>query len=318
MDKSLRYLVVGDINVDIIFKGIKAPPVMGQEMFVSDMDFCLGGSAANTASALGKLGAHVALSTRIAQDEFGQFLLKSLHQTGVELGHVKQISGGKSGVSVAMTNHHDRSFISFPGTNQELDFAGVEEAELMGFTYLHLSGFDWERNFSGYLTLLQRAKRMGIITSFDLGWTEFDRYRTSLWKLLPWVDYFFPNEPEALALTQAPDLSSALEKLAEKIRVPIITLGNRGAVTKWQGQEIYQAAFQVESIDSVGAGDAFAAGFLWATGQGMVPPEALRIANACGALTSAGIGGGASAPSREALVNFMAARLEKIPERSKA
>jgi len=313
--KSLRYLVIGDINVDIIFEGIKTPPVMGQEMFVSNMDFCLGGSAANTASALGKLGAHVALWTRVGQDEFGSFLLKSLHQAGVDLGYVKQIPGGKSGVSVAMTNHSDRSFISFPGTNQELDFAEVEEGDLIGNTYLHLSGFDWERNFPGYLTLLQRAKRMGIITSFDLGWTEFDRYRSSLWDLLPWVDYFFPNELEALALTQAPDVSTALEILDEKILEPIITLGNRGAVTRWQGQEIHQAAFQVESIDSVGAGDAFAAGFLWATGQGMVPPEALRIANACGALTTAGIGGGASAPSHEALFEFLKRSSIKITGR---
>ena len=315
MEKSLRYLVVGDINIDIIFKGIKTPPIMGQEIFVSDMDVCLGGSAANTASALGKLGAHVALWTRVAQDEFGPFLLKSLSQAGVELRHVKQILGGKSGVSVAMTNHHDRSFISFPGTNQEVDFAGVKETDLAGYTYLHLSGFDWERNFPGYLTLLQRAKRMGMITSFDLGWTEFDRHRSSLWEILPWVDYFFPNEVEALALTQASDLSTALEKLGEKISVPVITLGNRGAVTRWKGQEIHEPAFQVESIDSVGAGDAFAAGFLWAIGQGMIPPEALRVANACGALTSAGIGGGAAAPSHEALLEFLNRSSIKIARR---
>lgn len=311
-----RYLVAGDINVDLIFKGIQAPPAMGQELFVSDMDFCLGGSAANTACALGKLGASVGLWSQVAQDEFGALLLRFLHESGVHLGYIKQVPQKKSGISIGMTNHQDRAFLSYHGTNLDLDFRELPTEELMYHTFLHLSGFNWERNSGGYLDLLQRAKGIGIITSLDLGWTDFDRFRTVVLELLPWVDYFFPNEMEAMALTNAANLSEALHQLATYTSVPVITLGSKGAMAVWQGQDYFQPSFKVQSVDSVGAGDAFNAGFLWAVGQGFSLPEALKIACASGALTTTGPGGGAAAPTKEVLLKFIKGQ-EKDSEGSK-
>lgn len=303
--KKISYLIVGDINVDLIFTGVQAPPAMGREIFVPSMDFCLGGSAANTASALGKLETQSFLWASIAQDEFGAILLRLLHEYGVQIKYIERIVNKKTGVSIALTNHQDRAFVSYRGTNEDLDFSKLQDKDIAEHSYLHVSGFNWEKNFEGYLKLFQQAKRLGVRTSLDLGWTDFDCYRTCLWELLHYVDYFFPNELEAFALTQSPDLSTALKCLSEKTEVPVITLGSKGAITLWQGKEYFQPSFQVESIDSVGAGDAFDAGFLWAIGQGMFPPEALRIANACGALTTTEVGGGGAAPSKENLLNFL-------------
>lgn len=306
--QKINYLVVGDINVDLIFKGVQALPTMGQEIFVPSMDFCLGGSAANTACALGKLESQSYLWTSIAQDEFGAILLNSLEEYGVNLDYIEHVSNQKSGVSIALSNQQDRAFVSYAGTNSELDFTKLQDKDVAKHNYLHVSGFNWEKNFQSYLELFQRAKRLGLKTSLDLGWTDFDRFRSRLWELLPFVDYFFPNELEALSLTQAPDLSTALKWMGEKTEVPVIKLGSRGAMALWQGQEYYQPSFQVASIDAVGAGDAFDAGFLWAIGQGKLPPQALKIANACGALTTMEVGGGGAAPNREKLLNFLQAQ----------
>lgn len=309
--KKNSYLIVGDINVDLIFKGVQAPPVMGQEIFVPSMDLCLGGSAANTASALGKLGTRSYLWTTIAQDEFGAILLRLLHEYGVEIDYIQHNGNKKTGVSIALTNHQDRSFVSYRGTNEDLDFNQIQDRDIAEHSYLHVSGFNWKKNFGGYLGLFQRAKRLGVRTSLDLGWTEFDTYRNRLLELLPYVDYFFPNEMEAFALTQSSDISTALKCLSKKTEVPVITLGSKGAITLWQGKEYFQPSFHVESIDSVGAGDSFDAGFLWAIGQGIFPPEALKIANACGALTTTGVGGAGAAPSLEELSGFL-----KVQEQS--
>lgn len=300
-----KYLVVGDINVDLIFKGVEAPPALGQEIFVPSMDFCLGGSAANTACALSKLGSQLDLWANIAQDEFGLSLLRLLHKAGVNQRYIQQVPNQKSGISIALTNHRDRAFISYPGTNKLLDITQIKNEVLVEHTHIHASGFDWEKNLPAYVDLFQRAKNLGLSTSLDLGWTDFDRYRTRLWQLLTTVDYFFPNEPEALTLTQASDLSTALKFLGERTAVPIITLGRKGALTLWQGKEYYQPSFNVESVDSVGAGDAFDAGFLWAIGEGKNPPEALKIANACGALTTTSVGGGEASPTKDQLQAFL-------------
>jgi len=106
------------------------------------------------------------------------------------------------------------------------------------------------------------------------------------------VDFFVPNEVEALHFTGVDTIEEAAAKLGCYAGTVVVKLGKRGALAQAGGQVWKGLGFKVEVVDTTGAGDAFNAGFLYAhVVEGRSMPDALRFANACGAITVTTIGG---------------------------
>ncbi|WP_258360818.1 carbohydrate kinase family protein [Moorella sulfitireducens] len=309
-----RFLITGDINLDLIVKGLKAVPRPGEEVFVPDICLCAGGSAANTAVALARLGEQVSLHGHGGDDYLSQYLYQALHEAGVDTSLLQVVPGARTGLSIAITSQADRSFISYQGSNAAYRPLPPVGEQLATFTHLHLSAFNWEENLKAYFVLLQEARAAGLSTSLDTGWFDFDHLRPGVLELLTLIDLFFPNEAEACALTGRKTWQEALGVLASRVKVAIITRGGQGVAVQSGSKFFCLPAFDVRSVDAVGSGDVFAAGFLNAYSRGWELEKCALWASACGALAATRWGGAAAAPTAAEVKAFLAEREVKLDE----
>jgi sugar/nucleoside kinase (ribokinase family) len=133
----------------------------------------------------------------------------------------------------------------------------------------------------------------------DVGWFEDWLTDPNSLDLLSSSDLFFPNEREAELMTRQSEPEAMLDWMADH-RIPRVALklGSRGAMLLWEGDLYRCPAFRVKPVDTTGAGDCFNAGFIYAWLHGQQPEECLRTATICGALSTRGLGGIATFPSK--------------------
>jgi len=155
--------------------------------------------------------------------------------------------------------------------------------------------------------LFRQARRAGLTISLDSGYDPEERWGgDDLLVALGLVDMFIPNETEARAVSGVNDTEGALRELAGRVKLAVVKCGPDGALSLKDGQIIRSPGFKVEVQDTTGAGDSFNAGFLHAyVVQGLPLEEALRFANACGALSTTGFGGTAAQPTLEQARTFL-------------
>ena len=302
-----QILVVGDCNLDLIIHGAPGFPEMGKETFVEDMFLRVGGSAANVAMSLGRLGVPVTLLTGMPTDFLAGYVRQTMDRAGVTLAAAPSGSQ-KTGISVSLSDGEDRAFLSYRGSNEALDFGAVDAAWLGGFSHVHLSAFDPQQLLSQYIQLAERARAAGCTVSLDLGWTEELTQCPELWTLLKEADVFFPNRHEAGQLTGRTESEAAAADLLEWVRdIVVITDGSRGARSYGRGESNF-CLYPVEAVDAVGAGDAFDAGFLMGYVDGAPLKRCTQYGAACGSLVAERVGGGISGPTMQELEAFLQER----------
>lgn len=297
---NINVLVMGDMNIDLIMKNLSHVPEQGKEEFVEDIEMCVGGSAANTAIGLAKLGVKVGIFGVLGKDLISDYIIDYFGKVGVYTGLIK-FRDNKSGLSIALRSNKDRSFISYTGTNSLYNPLDIKAESLNGVKHVHFSGFNWGKNTDNYIQAAKYIKEQGCSTSLDVGWTDFSKWGIGIFKLLKYIDIFFPNEDEAMALTDTDNVRDAIEKLSSKVQIVIVTLGSKGAVA-CSNKIIYKCdALKVEVVDTVGAGDSFDAGFIYSYLKNNGIQKSLQIGCACGSYTSTGYGGGVSNPDLDML-----------------
>ena len=317
--RDFDLLVVGDANPDLILSGGELEPAFGQrERIVGSSALVLGGSGAITACGAARLGLRTAMVACVGDDVFGDFMLTELTAAGVDVHGVRVLPGMPTGISVALARPDDRAVLTARGAMGALDPAEVP-AELLGRTrHVHVaSPFLQPALRDGLAALVDRAHDAGTTVSLDTGWDPDDRW-TPLAAALPAVDVLLPNAQEVLRLaaaavdgrpgadgfgtdtlgTDALDAAAAAALLAADGPLVVAKLGEEGALAVRDGEVVRVAAPRVETIDAVGAGDSFDAGFLtgWLEGLGLA--DALTLACACGALSTRRAGGTAGQPTR--------------------
>lgn len=297
-------IVAGDVNLDIIPGSIDRLPEMGQELFIDNMTVTVGGSAANTAMGLAKLGLKVALYGVVSNDQFGKYIVENLNRTGVDTSLLEVTNEQQTGISICITSGKDRSFISYMGNNKLYNPQKLLEKNINA-SHIHITGFNWKNLIDNYNELFKGLKERDLTVSLDLGYDEYDKYADKMKQILGNVDLFFPNELEALILTESKNVYEALEKLNSLVTVAVITRGDKGVVAKDSDGLWEQPAFKVDAVDAVGAGDAFGAGFLYGYLNNLTTKNSIILGSACGAMAASNYGGGAAAPDIKALINFL-------------
>jgi len=165
---------------------------------------------------------------------------------------------------------------------------------LRRYRMLHIGGFFLMPKFDGAPArrLLQRAKRFGLATSLDTCWGPKERWHL-LKPCLKYVDYYMPSIEEAEAVFERrkpEDIATAALKAGVR-KMVILKMGKRGCFALESGaRPIRVPTFKVRAVDTVGAGDAFDAGFLYGLLRGWPSVKALRLGNATGALCVSGPG----------------------------
>jgi sugar/nucleoside kinase (ribokinase family) len=155
--------------------------------------------------------------------------------------------------------------------------------------------------------LFAAARDRGLSISLDTNYDPSERWDGRLREALRYVDVFMPNQTELLAITGAADLDTALEHMARQTPLVGVKLGAQGAAARRGDQIARAAALPVEVADTTGAGDSFDAGFVYGYLKGWDLQRTLRLACACGSLSTRAAGGTAAQPTlAEALAAMLA------------
>lgn len=288
-------VVAGEINVDLIFTGVPALPQFGHETLAETYAQRPGSSSMILAMGLARLGDPVRFVGRCGADPFGEFCLAALREGGVDTGAIVADAGLRTGVTIAVSAQTDRALLTWPGAIAELGAEDVSEAVLAGAQHLHVSSYYLQTKLRPRLgDLFARARAAGLTTSLDPGADPARRWGGELIELLRHVDVFLPNQSEACAITATNTPEAALRALDNGVTRTVLKIGSRGAMTLDRAAPLFAPAYPAQVVDTTGAGDSFNAGFLHAWLRDLPPLDCLRWGNACGALSTRGVGGTAA------------------------
>lgn len=308
MDR-IDVLVLGDVNPDLILRGGDLGSVSGQrEALAESATFTIGGSGAIFAGAAARLGLRVAIAAVIGDDPFGRFMQERLEERGVNTRGLIVRAGDPTGVSVVLSRPSDRGTYTVLGSIADLD-AGAIDQELLGAAgHVHVTSYFLQHLLRPDLPrLLQQVRAAGATTSLDPNWDPTERWDAALSDLLPHVDLFLPNGPEATRIAGRDDVGAAAAVLADRGHTVAIKLGDRGALAR-RGDEIVRVGpIASEIVDTTGAGDAFDAAFVSGFLHGWPLARTLALANACGALSCRSVGGVDGQPTLDEALAVIAA-----------
>ncbi|MBD3405942.1 MAG: hypothetical protein GF411_07430 [Candidatus Lokiarchaeota archaeon] len=299
---SVEVIGIGRINIDITID-IEKLPKKSDHIIGHDGQISFGGSAANFVMQLAKLGIKSGLVSCIGDDVYGQIALKEIAKMGIETKSILVLENQPTGVFMLVRSKQNESFvISQPGANRFLNQSILDMDSIIRARVIHVAG--------GFQQMANQAMKIattnGIVFSLDPGRTG-DRIDFS--KVLPHTDLLFLNRSELKQHFKLEPKQSDLISLARSFPgIVIIKLGAEGAIAT-DGFEYYTSpVFEVPVKDTLGAGDAFAAGFVTAWTRAENIEKALHMANAVAALTITESGAQRGQPS----LNQTASLLKKF------
>jgi sugar/nucleoside kinase (ribokinase family) len=276
-------LVLGEGNVDLVLSGGDVEPEFGQvEKLVEQARLTIGSSGAILACGAARLGLRTALCCAVGDDAFGTFFLERVAARGVDVSGCRREPGVDTGVTVHMVRGSDRAMLTAPGSIEVLRGDHVDGAQLAAARHVHVASYYLQRGLqSAVPALLRRARENGATTSIDPGWDSTGRWDSGLDAALRETDLLLVNRPEA----------EGIGSRVEDVPACAIKLGGAGALLRRAREQAQVEAPAVEVVDAIGAGDSFGAGLIFALLAGRPTGEALRLAVACGSLSTRGAGG---------------------------
>lgn len=301
-------IALGDLNVDIIAH-FPAYPTKGGDAFASSTEIHCGGSAANAAIALARLGVPTGLITRVGPDSWAAMALHCLESAGVDLGGLQRDAAVVTGLMyVVVTPDGERTILGYRGANALTDPGQIREAYIESGRLLHLSGYalltDPQR--SAALLALEIACRHRLLITLDPGMTISDAALDEMHMLLPAIDILLPNLEEAQKLSgQRPPEACIQALLARGSHLVMLKLGREGCVIGSGADVVHVPGFTVRTRDSTGAGDSFAAGVIAGILGGLSLRGAAVLGNAMGAITASRVGAGDAPVERHELLALL-------------
>ena len=228
-----------------------------------------GGSAANTIAGLASIGGRGAFIGKVRNDELGGIFQRDIRSLGVRFDTPPATSGaGTARCLVLVTDDAERTMNTYLGACVGLETKDVEESLIRAAQVTYLEGYLWDppgakSAFRKAMEIAHGAGRLVALTLSDPFCV--DRYRTEFVQLVAEsVDILFANEKEIISLYEAKDLEDAVRQVRGHCKVVALTLGARGSMVL-SGNEVHvvEPAPVERLIDTTGAGDLYAAGFLF-------------------------------------------------------
>lgn len=249
-----------------------------------------GGSAANTIVGVANLGARAAYVGKVKNDQIGGLYTHDIRAAGVAFETKAASDGPATGCSyILVTPDGERTMNTYLGAAQELMPADIDAAQIAASSIIYLEGYLWDPKnakdaFVKASTVAHNAGRQVALTLSDSFCV--DRYRGEFLDLMcnGTVDLVFANEAELHSLYQTSDFDTALKQLRVDAKLAVVTRSEKGCVVVSKDGIMAVPAFPIEKmVDTTGAGDLFAAGFLF----GLVRSAGFEAAGRLGALAAA-------------------------------
>ncbi|MGJ4908615.1 adenosine kinase [Bradyrhizobium oligotrophicum] len=249
-----------------------------------------GGSGANTIAGLASLGARAAYVGKVKDDQIGRMYRHDIRAAGVTFDTAPAADGPATGCCyILVTPDGERTMNTYLGAAQNLTAADIDPAQIAAARIIYLEGYLWDPKdakdaFVKAAAIAHDAGREVALTLSDSFCV--DRYREEFLDLMRGgtVDLVFANEAELHSLYQTSDFDGALKQLREDATLGIVTRSEKGCVVVSNDGVISVPAHPIESlVDTTGAGDLFAAGFLF----GLVRKTGYEMAGKLGGLAAA-------------------------------
>jgi ribokinase len=309
--RAFDVLAVGDLNPDLLVTGDVTPRFGQAEQDVS-AQLTLGGSAGIFAAGAARLGLRTAIAATIGDDDLGRATRAMLVARGVDDGLVRVDPALPTGLSINLQREDDRAILTDRGAIPTLDVGAAVAAVGRGVRHVHLASvFLIPALAAEGDALVAAARRAGATVSVDTNFDPAGEFAAPEW--LRDADVVVPNEAEALALARGSEeaglaaapgaaspgalpagadaLLASARDLAARGALVAVKRGSAGALAVRGDAVVEVPAPAASGADSVGAGDSFDAGLVWALLDGRALDEALGIACACGALSLRAAGG---------------------------
>ncbi|MDE2749665.1 MAG: PfkB family carbohydrate kinase [Chloroflexota bacterium] len=274
-------------------------PKRNENMAALNYDRQPGGLASIALIAAARLGARAKIIARIGEDDTGAYIRRVLQDEGVDASQLLLEPGSESHVSVILVHEAsgDRSIITRPPTGKPIAASEFRREDISAARVLFIDALN-----DATMQAARWAKEAGMTVLLDpsLPYQEIK-------PLLRFVDV--PIVPEYWARDLMPDEPPAA--VAERLRdegaqIAAVTLGERGAVVAWEAGTQAFPAYEVDVVDTTGAGDAYHGAFLYALLQDWDVPRMARFASAVGSLNCRAMGGRNALPTRSEVDQFLA------------
>ena len=249
-----------------------------------------GGSAGNTAAGIAAFGGRAGFIGQVAPDQLGEFYRHDLTAAGVEfITPASDIGVPTARSMILVTPDGHRTMNTFLGAAQHLPKSALDEEQIRNSAILYLEGYLWDPETPRYAMVraIEVAREAGRKVAFTLSDTFcVDRHREGFNQLLDQrrVDILFANQAEVEALAGIAHLESAVAAIAPKVEALVVTRSEEGALAIRNGERADISAEPIKQlVDTTGAGDLFAAGFLFGSARGKSLEESLRLGAICAA-----------------------------------
>jgi len=263
---------VGTSCVDVLIRGADlSAPFIEETKQAQEVLLSVGGDATNQAIVLQRLGVNVRLLTGFGNDDASRFIQNYLHNAGVDIEHCTISDNIIPSISVVVISPDgQRNFIK-AGTDirfkqYTVDLQAVKNAEIVSLGSLFISPFYTAESIAA---VIDAAKSNNALVCADVMMSPRALGLDDLKEVLPGIDYFFPNEDEARGLTGKTDPDEMADVLlGYGIKNIIIKRGKDGCFVKNSAERFFLPAIGDDAVDTTGAGDNFAAGFIAALLEG--------------------------------------------------
>ena len=301
-DTRLDVLAIGDAVVDVIARAedsfLAEERLVKGSMQVLDADGATrlyskmsqaretsGGSAANTVAGVAALGGRAGFVGQVAADQLGEIFIHDIRALGVEFVTPPKKDGLPTGrCLILVTPDAQRTMNTFRGAAHQLTVDALDAEQIRGSAILYLEAYLWRSE--GPRAAMDEAMRIAREAGRKVAFTLSDiacigPHRREIVAMLDSgaIDLLFANEMEIKVLADLDDMASAIAAIQDKVRVLVVTCGAEGALAVEGGRRVSVPVARIGGgiVDTTGAGDLFAAGFLVGQAEGRTIEESLRM-----------------------------------------
>ena len=304
MSDIIDVIGFGALNLDKIIMVDKIPK-SDEEGFIKSIDMFSGGSAANTIVGLARLGLNTGYIGKVGDDGEGSTLIESMLYQGVDIAGIK-VSNGRSGLCLAFVDTNgDRALLIDPGVNDNITLDDINIDYVRKTKFLHLSGFickESKQSFETQKVLMREINKTKI--SFDPGQIYAEMGLKKLRDIIKNTDIILSNKNEIKMLTGLDYKDGAQLLLNKGVEIVVVKLGVDGCYATNSEREFKIPIYNVNVIDTTGAGDAFNAGFLYGLIKDKNIEECGKLGNKVASFCIQKIGCRDGLPTLKDLVNL--------------
>lgn len=295
-----EFVAIGAANVDIVSK-VSRFPTKDDEVFVKDMKILGGGSAANVAVGVSRLGHSAGFVGLVGNDHFGDFLMKEFQDDDVDTSHTIRVPGSSGVVFAAIRGDGERNLYASEGIGGMFSREHIPLDYIRSAKAIHIANLVGDEVLAAFELAARTAKESGVKVVFDPGCMMAEKGISRLMPVLQHCDVMLPSEIEANMLTGKKEEEAAAELLKAGPSAVVITMGKEGCIlaTKDMMKRMpLNPKTNARIVDVTGGGDAFAAGFITGLIEGWKLEECVEFGMQVGYM-SCGREGARGTPRRE-------------------